>query len=65
MDCYECARTGHAATAVSVCRNCGAGLCIEHTYEAGEYRVAGTTFGCPHDLRRPSGSSSVRTATAG
>jgi hypothetical protein len=62
MDCYEYTRSGDAAPAVSICRNCGAGLCIDHTYEAGEYRVGGTTFGCPHDLRRPVGTNSFRTA---
>jgi hypothetical protein len=26
-------------------------MCLDHLREAKEYRVAGTTFGCPHDLR--------------
>lgn len=63
MDCFECARNGQAAPAVSVCRHCGAGLCLEHTYEAAEYRVGGTVLGCPHDLRRSPGSRPLRAAT--
>jgi hypothetical protein len=49
MNCYECAKTGQTAPAVSICRHCGAGLCLAHTQEAARYRVGGTVFACPHD----------------
>jgi hypothetical protein len=51
MDCYECAIRGEAVAAVATCRHCGVGLCLEHLAEAQAYRVGGTLFGCPHDLR--------------
>jgi hypothetical protein len=53
MECYECAQQGNTTAAVSICRNCGAGLCLEHTHQAAEYRVGGTVFGCPHTLNSP------------
>jgi hypothetical protein len=49
MNCYECAKADQATAAVSICLHCGAALCLEHQREAAAYRVAGTTFGCPHD----------------
>lgn len=52
MNCFECAVRGAAVPAVATCRNCGAGLCLEHLAEAQSYRVGGTLFGCPHDLRQ-------------
>jgi hypothetical protein len=63
MQCFECARKREVTPALSVCRHCGAGLCLEHTYEAAEYRVGGTVFGCPHDLRRSPDSRPLRTAS--
>jgi hypothetical protein len=50
MNCYQCAASAHERTAVAICPNCGAGLCLDHLREAQSYRVGGTTFGCPHDL---------------
>jgi hypothetical protein len=31
MNCFDCAALGHAAEAVAVCADCGAGACPEHT----------------------------------
>ena len=52
MNCFECAVSGEAQSAVAVCPTCGAGLCLKHLAEAQSYRVGGTVFGCSHDLRR-------------
>jgi hypothetical protein len=57
MNCYECAKADQATVAVSICLHCGAALCLEHQREAATYRVAGTTFGCPHDGRAQRRSS--------
>jgi hypothetical protein len=51
MNCYECAIRGETVAAVATCRNCGVGLCLEHLAEAQSYRVGGTLYACPHDLR--------------
>jgi hypothetical protein len=53
MNCYECAKRESTTPAVSVCRTCGAGLCLEHTREAAMHLVGGTHFDCPHDTLRP------------
>jgi hypothetical protein len=50
MDCFECAVKGAAVAAVATCQHCGVGLCLDHLREAHNYTVAGTRFGCPHDL---------------
>jgi hypothetical protein len=50
MDCFECAVSGEAVAAVATCQHCGVGLCLDHLREAHSYSVAGTHYGCPHDL---------------
>ena len=52
MNCFECAKANDVVPAVGVCGLCGVGLCLDHLIEAGEYRVGGTTFGCPHQIPR-------------
>lgn len=44
MHCYDCQREGTVASAVAVCRRCGAGLCAGHTREGPEtvHEAAGT-----------------------
>lgn len=32
MNCFDCAALGHAADAVAVCADCGAGACPEHAH---------------------------------
>jgi hypothetical protein len=32
MNCFDCAALGHAAEAVAVCADCGAGACPEHAH---------------------------------
>ena len=50
MNCYVCAKHEVAVPAVATCRNCGAGLCMEHLREAAaDHPAGGTTFGCSHD----------------
>jgi hypothetical protein len=50
MNCFECAKANDSVPAVAVCRHCNVGLCLDHLIEASEYRVAGTTFGCSHEI---------------
>ena len=64
MNCFECAKVDDDVPAVAVCRHCGAGLCLAHFAEARSYRVAGTTFGCPHELPRSGPSGGVPAGTA-
>ena len=52
MNCFECAKMNDTVPAVSICQHCGVGLCLDHLIEARAYRVAGTTFGCPHEVPR-------------
>lgn len=52
MNCFECATSHHTVPAVGVCRHCGVGLCLDHLVGAREFRVGGTTFGCPHAIAR-------------
>ena len=52
MNCFECAKVNDSAPAVAVCGHCGVGLCLDHLIAARAYRVAGTTFGCPHVVPR-------------
>jgi hypothetical protein len=33
MNCYVCAQRDSERTAVGLCHNCSAGLCIEHAHE--------------------------------
>jgi len=50
MNCFECAKASDIVPAVGLCRHCSVGLCLDHLTEANAYRVAGTTFGCPHRI---------------
>lgn len=50
MNCFECAKTSDTITAVGTCKHCSVGLCLDHLIEAREYRVGGTTYGCPHEI---------------
>ena len=50
MNCFECAKTHDSVPAVGTCQKCNVGLCLDHLIEAHTYRVAGTTFGCPHTI---------------
>jgi hypothetical protein len=50
MNCFACAIRGETVAAVAACRNCGAGLCLEHLAEAQSNRPGGTLYGCSHDL---------------
>jgi hypothetical protein len=60
MHCFECARAGRETSAVAVCRDCGAGLCLEHVAANERDDVSGMQMGCAHDLSR-----GLATATAG
>jgi hypothetical protein len=50
MNCFECAKANDVVPAVGLCQRCSVGLCFDHLVEAHEYRVAGTRFGCPHEV---------------
>jgi hypothetical protein len=52
VNCFECAKANDTVPAVGICHHCNVGLCLDHLIEASEYRVAGTTFGCPHEVPR-------------
>ncbi len=55
MNCYECAKKEQQATAVAICPNCGAGLCLAHLREEQDRPgPGGTRIGCGHDLQAPS-----------
>lgn len=60
MQCFECTRTGRETVAVAVCRECGAGLCLEHAAANERDEVGGMHMSCSHDL-----SQGLRTVTAG
>jgi hypothetical protein len=64
MNCFECAKANDIAAAVGVCRHCGVGLCLDHLFEAEEYRVGGTTYACGHELRRAKPLRGVRAGSA-
>jgi hypothetical protein len=50
VNCFECARqNGATTTAVALCRNCNAGLCMEHLGEAATDRSrGGLQAACSH-----------------
>ena len=50
MNCFECAKVNDSVVAVGLCQHCGVGLCLDHLIEAHSYTVAGTQFGCPHQI---------------
>ena len=50
MHCFECAKANDSVPAVGVCRHCGVGLCLDHLIEAHDFTVAGTHYGCPHQI---------------
>ena len=52
MNCFECAKANDAVSAVSVCRGCGVGLCLDHLIEARAFRVGGTLYACNHGAPR-------------
>ena len=52
MNCFECAKANDTVPAVAVCHHCNVGLCLDHLIEASEYRVAGTTYSCAHQIPR-------------
>ena len=60
MHCFECARAERETPAVAVCRDCGAGLCLEHVAVDQRDEVGGMQMGCSHEL-----SQGLRAATAG
>jgi hypothetical protein len=47
MNCFMCAADGRAATAVGVCPDCGAGLCLGHR-QGERAQPGGTSIGCSH-----------------
>ena len=64
MNCFECAKASDAVPALGICQHCGVGLCLDHLVEAGEYRVGGTLFGCPHEMPRLKPLRGMPTAVA-
>jgi hypothetical protein len=49
MKCYVCARTGSDTSAVAICPNCSAGLCLAHVSEtARDPGPGGTRLSCGH-----------------
>ena len=50
MNCFECAKVNDTVPAVGLCQHCWVGLCLDHLVEAHEYRVGGTSYGCPHHM---------------
>ncbi len=52
MNCFECAKVHDTVPAVSICKHCGVGLCLDHLIEARNYEAGGTSFGCAHELPR-------------
>jgi hypothetical protein len=55
MICYVHARDGITdIPAVSTCRNCGVGVCLEHLAEMELHKPGGVDYGCPHVLPTPS-----------
>jgi hypothetical protein len=50
MHCYVCAEQEVARPAVAICRDCSAGLCLEHLRETAARFAAGRMFeSCHHD----------------
>lgn len=67
MICYVHAREGSLdVPAVSTCRNCGVGVCLEHLVDIEVNRPGGVDYGCPHELpsRQDAGRWSGNTETA-
>lgn len=50
MNCYSCAQQGVTRPAVAICRNCCAGLCLDHLHETA-IRLAASEIPstCDHD----------------
>jgi hypothetical protein len=54
MNCLSCARTGAERTAVALCPQCKAGLCLDHVRETARTPGAGgMSFSCGHDTWDP------------
>ncbi|MET8471785.1 DUF2180 family protein [Streptomyces sp. NPDC004856] len=54
MNCYDCAMEEKVATAVAVCRRCGAGVCVTHAHvtRGAIHRAAGTGLSESHAQAR-------------
>lgn len=61
MNCLSCARTGTERTAVALCPNCQAGLCLDHVQEtARAVAPGGMNFACRHHTWDPEWSQAPR-----
>jgi hypothetical protein len=50
MHCYPCAERGVDRSAVALCRNCSAGLCLEHLRETAAHFASDHILAqCHHD----------------
>ena len=57
MNCLNCARTGVERTAVALCPDCQACLCLEHMQQAADAAMpGGMHFTCAHGTGGPAGS---------
>ena len=48
MNCYSCALESRKQSAIAICLECGAALCLDHKRESDSYRVGGMRLGCAH-----------------
>jgi hypothetical protein len=64
MLCYICTRRGIDRPAVTICKSCSAGLCLEHLRETAVRLAPNPVSGCRHDTWGTP-RSSIRRRTAG
>ena len=64
MNCFECAKVHDTIPAVSICKHCGVGLCLDHLVLARDYERGGAHFGCSHELPHLKPLSGVPAAIA-
>lgn len=56
MQCFGCTQTGRETTAVAVCQDCGAGLCLAHAAANERAEVGGMRMSCSHYLSQGLGT---------
>jgi len=58
VNCLPCAKNGSDSTAVALCPNCSAGLCLFHVQETARTPGPGTmNWACNHHTWDPASSS--------
>ena len=53
MNCYDCYSDGDIAQALSICHDCGAGVCADHATETQQHLTATLPMNLPVEVEPP------------